>query len=393
MVRLGEGKGVTMSMSTVRRAVLLTLGVALLVPVLARGAEPTDQDRAKAESLYKIALIAIENHDWEIARRKLQEILVIVPDQSRALLRLAEAELNLGRPSAAKKALEKAQATGLPESDRPTAEDLGPRIEYALEKQASEAPTSAFPRFGWRVEQAGVGTWKSEDKWGVPPAMVSGDVCALILEIKPPAKAGTEQEVPYDVAVFDQKHEELASSSGTLRNRKDRDGWLQEVQLGDVPQNVSELTVELRSEGKLVVRVRVPVESAGDPPPASAVQRIAGHWQGKNRKTNLGKEEGELQVGGAGPYPEFTYKYRNGDGDYTYINANLSGRLRPGKGNAWVAREMVGRICDHNDCYDLNRTVGVYKLSIEDNGKNGLRVDVPWDSKPDYYPPLILAKQ
>ena len=377
-----------MSMSSARRAVLLTLCVTLLVPVVARGVQPTDQDRAKAESLYKIALIAIENHDWEIARKNLQEILAIVPDQSRALVRLAEAELNLGRPSAAKKALEKAQAAGLPESDRGTAEDLGPRIEYALQKQASEVPTSAFPRFGWRVEQAGVGTWKSEFKWGVPPALISGDACALILRIKPPAKSGTDQEVPYDVTVFDQKHDELQNRSGALKNIKDRDGWMQDVKLGEVPRNVSELTVELRSEGKLVVRVRVPVEDAGTPPPPSAVQRIAGHWKGRVKMTNE-RALADLQVSGAGPFPEFTYVH-------TFSNRGsvafkFSGRLRSEKGNVWVASALAVNMNFQRSDFDRFKNDD-FVLTFEDDGKNGLRVHAPWLGRLNE-PPMILTKE
>lgn len=359
----------------------------LFLPAGLRAAEPTEADRSKAESLYKVALIAIENHDWEVARKKLNEILAMVPDQPRALLRLAEAELNLGRPSAAKKALAKAKAAGVPDSDRVTADGLEPRIDYALEKQASETPTSALPRFGWRVDMARVGTWKSENGWGVPPVLVSGDPFALILLIKPPAKSGTDQEVPVDVTVFDQKREELKNTSNVFKNVIGRDNWWQSVPLGQVPSKMAELTVELRSEGKLVVRLRVPVEDAGEPPSASAVQHIVGHWQGKNGKDIRGKEEGELQVSGGASYPEFTYKYWHYRGDFRFVYAELSGRLRPGKGAAWLAREMVGRICGYNDCNDLN--FEGYVLALEGNGENGLRVNAPWASSKN----LILTKK
>ena len=264
-----------------------------------------------------------------------------------------------------------------------------------MRETAAYTRSLSGPVTGWRVEEAEVGTWKSLYEWGVPPALVSGDAYALILKIKPPAAPGAAvQEVPYDVAVFDQKHQELTNESGTLKNLSSNgDSWMQEVQLGQVPRNVSDLTVELRSEGKFVVRYRIPVEDAGDPPPVSAVQRLVGHWQSKGKRGDC-KALGDLQVNGAGPYPEFTFEYHcYFPGNYNQTNTKLSGRLRLGKGDAWVAREMVGRICYFNrDCGDLNDRAK-YLLSIEDDGKNGLRVEAPWDLKEKGDPPIILTKK
>jgi hypothetical protein len=118
------------------RLTLLTLpllGVGLNIAV--RGAEPAEQDRTRAESLYRVALVAISNRDWITALQQLDQILNIVPEQPKALLRRSEVLLKLGAAWNAEQALTHAQTGGLSLDDQSKGEELQSQIEYLLTKR------------------------------------------------------------------------------------------------------------------------------------------------------------------------------------------------------------------------------------------------------------------
>lgn len=388
-----------MSRQRIVQATVLVLAAALSWPALALAREPTDADRAKAESLYKVALIAIDNRDWEIARKNLQDILAIVPDQPRALLRLAEAELNLGRPDAAKKDLEKAQAAGLPESDKPVADDLGPKIDYAIEKQASEAPAGEFPRYGWRVQGAGIGHWRSWSDWAIVPALFPGDSAYLFLVIIAPSASGVEQEIPYDWVVFDGARRVVWEGSDTLTNVKDQNRWILATPLGTIashPQTtLSELTVELRSGGELVVRIRIPVAAATDPPSSADVQRLVGRWRGRGKGQCQNKLDGTLDVTAFAGYPEFVYQLRAHDRDHPVI---YHGRLIPDSAGRWLGANLTYELSfSRTLAWDSFLIAPQMQLSLEEDGSKGLRISaIPFDCGGDIAPSptsVVLEKE
>lgn len=148
------------------------------VPDVANSAQA---DIAAAELHYKIALVALEHKDLQSAESELKIALTFDPDNPLILFNLAIVESET-LPREALRYLEKALAAGLPAAERTKAEDLRPRIMYAVGREWRgllgewKVVHSSDTGYSNRTEET---TWRFSEDTAQPPPVGVADPEAL----------------------------------------------------------------------------------------------------------------------------------------------------------------------------------------------------------------------
>lgn len=138
-------------------------------------------DIAAAELHYKTAMVALEHSDLQAAEAELKIALNFDPGNSLILLNLAIVESET-LPRQALQYLEKAVAAGLPEAEKAKAEDLRPRIMYAVGREwrgllgSWKLVRRSDTGYSSRAEET---TWRFTEEGGQPPAAGVSDPEAL----------------------------------------------------------------------------------------------------------------------------------------------------------------------------------------------------------------------
>ncbi|MGD1149130.1 MAG: hypothetical protein ABR961_14410 [Thermoanaerobaculaceae bacterium] len=364
-----------MSMSSVRRAVLLTLCVALFLPVVAHGAEPTDQDRAKAESLYKVALIAIDQRDWSMAEAKLKDILVMFPDQPKANLRMAQVKSELLKPTQAKAYLDKARRGDLNDSDRLIADELEPRLEYALAKQADESVNPFVPDVGWKVTKGDFVFFSSysafTNLYKKPYRFPANQNGTVLIYVETPGSTGAEQKITWEIVLFDSKNNEIWSEEEQVTKQGDWRSLQAAVNFPLKPivdANSSTFTLKVRAAGHLLLKLEGSVEQG--PVGGEGYEKILGTWKGRWKESSI-KFYVTLEISAEQQRPKFVLVEEEKAGDLIHRYYTTKGYLYRVGGGQWDM-DFGTRECQNLDSMRLVWECFHFQyvdLSLEPNGE------------------------
>lgn len=135
-----------------------------------------------------------------------------------------------------------------------------------------------------------------------------------------------------------------------------------------VPTTWSEITVEIRSEGKLAVRSKVKIAIDAQAPSDAAVQQIAGRWRGKS-KCEGEKTNSQLEVTTSKPFPHFTLTFSN-----KYKESVYTGRLVPRSTTDWIGSGTHS--CSNKTEYEFCNDIGAAWVDVSAGAARGeLRVN------------------